>query len=98
MYKVTREGYSIALCSIVFVDPKISTNKKNHRSSLSRPRDRKGHVQGHVTLMYKVTRKGYSIALCSIVFVDPKKPRNKKKFIVLACLDPEIGKVTFKVT
>ena len=52
----------------------------------------------HETLTYKVTRQGYSVGLCCIEFPDPKNHENKKKFIAVACLQPEIGMVPFKVT
>ena len=79
LYKVTRQGCSIGLCCIEFHDPKnLGNQKKVHRSSSSTTRDRKGHIQGHVTLTYKVTRQGYSIGLCCIEFPDPKNQGNKK--------------------
>ena len=97
-YKVTRQGFSVGLCCIEFPDSKNQGNKKVHRCSLSTTRDRKGLIQGHVTLTYKVTRQGYSVGLCCIEFLDSKNHGNKKKFIAVACLQPEIGKVPFKVT
>ena len=78
-YKITRQGYSVGLCCIEFPDPKNHGNKtKVHRSSLSTTRDRKGPIQGHVTLTYKITRQGYSVGLCCIEFPDPKNHGNKK--------------------
>ena len=51
-----------------------------------------------MTLKYKVTREGHAFLFHSIDFLDPKYIRNKKKFTALACIVPEIGKVTCKVT
>ena len=98
-YKFNRQGDSIGLCSFEFLDPENCENKKKiQRSSLYTSRDREGHVQGHVTLTYKVTRQGYCIGLCFFEFLDPKNPKNKKKIIALACIQAEMGKVTYKVT
>ena len=56
-------------------------------------------IQDHLTLTYKVTRQGYSVGLCCIIaFPDPKNLENKKKFIAVACIQPEMGKVSIKVT
>ena len=46
---------------------------------------------------YKVTREGHTFRSHSIDFLDPKYIRNKEKFTALACIVPEIGKVTHKV-
>ena len=41
-------------------------------------KDKKCHVQGHVTSTYKVIRQGYSISVCSFEFFYPKNPKYKK--------------------
>ena len=74
------------------------TKKKDHRSSVTRTRVRKGHAQGHVTLSYKVTLDSYSVDLYLFDIRDPLNLRNKKKIIALASLEPELGKVTLRVT
>ena len=53
------------------------TKKKDHRSSVTRTRVRKGHAQGHVTLSYKVTLDSYSVDLYLFDIRDPKNLRNK---------------------
>ena len=73
---------------------KTCETKKDHRSSVTRTRVRKGHAQGHVTLSYKVTLDSYSVDLYLFDIRDPENLRNKKKIIVLASLEPELGKVT----
>ena len=72
--------------------------KKDHRSSVTRTRVRKGHAHGHVTLSYKVTLDSYSVDLYLFDIHDPKNLQNKKKIIALASLEPELGKVTLRVT
>ena len=72
-------------------------NKKDHRSSITRTRDKKGHAQGHVTLTYKVTLDSYSVELYLFDNCDSKNMQNKKKIIALASLETEIRKVTFRV-
>ena len=80
-------------------DPKnLRNKKKDHRSSVTRTRDKKGHAQGHVTLTYKVTLDSYSVELYLFDIRDPKNLRNKKKIIALASLEPEIRKVTLRQT
>ena len=69
-----RQGYSVG---IEFPDPKNHGNKKVLRCSLSTTRDRKGPIQGYVTLTYKVTRQGYSVGFCCIEFPDSKNHGNK---------------------
>ena len=88
----------LAYVALSFLTRKTMETKKVHPCSLFTTRDREGHIQSHVTLTYKVTRQGYSVGLCCVEFPDPKKHRNKKKFIAVACLQPETGKVPFKVT
>ena len=77
---------------------KTCKTKKDHRSSVTRTRDRKGHAQDPVTLTYKVTLDSYSVELYLFDICDPKNLQNKKKIIALASLEPEIKKVTFRVT
>ena len=65
-----------------------NTWEKNHHF-----RDKKGHVQGHVTLTYKVTFESYSV-VCLFEILDPKYLQNKKK----AFLHPDIYEnVTFPI-
>ena len=40
---------------------KTCETKKDHRSSVTRTRVRKGHAHGHVTLTHKVTLENYSV-------------------------------------
>ena len=96
--KVTLKGYSVVVFSFEILDPKTCKTKKNHRSSVTRTRDRKGHAQGHVILIYKVTLNSYSVELYLFDIRDPKNLQNEKKIIALASLEPEIKKVTFRVT
>ena len=74
--------------------PKTCETKKDHRSSVTRTRVKKGHAHGHVTLSYKVTLDSYSVDSYLFDIRDPKNLRNKKKIIALASLEPELGKVT----
>ena len=76
----------------------MQNKKKDHRSSITRTRDKKGHAQGHVTVTYKVTLDSYSVELYLFDICDPKNLQNKKRIIALASLEPEIRKVTLKVT
>ena len=76
---------------------KTCKTKKDHRSSITRTRDKKGHAQGHVTLTYKVTLDSYSVELYLFDIRDPKNLQNNKKIIALASLEPEIRKVTFRI-
>ena len=90
-YKVTLDSYSVELYLSDIRDPKnLQNKKKDHRSSVTRTRDRKGHAQGHVTLTYKVTLDSYSVELYLFDIRDPKNLQNKKKIIALASLEPEI--------
>ena len=73
---------------------KCKKQKNNLRSSMYTTRDRQGHLWQRLTLTYKVTRQGYAVGCCLIAFFDPLNARNKKNFIDLACILPEIGKVT----
>ena len=80
--------------------PKTLQNmKKDHCSSVTSTRFRKGHAQGHVTLTYKVTLDSYSVDLYFFDIRRPQKPAKQKKIIALASLHvPELGKVTLRVT
>ena len=89
-------------CGFIFIwhprPQKPAKQKKDHCSSVTRTRVRKGHAQGHVTLSYKVTLDSYSVDSYLFDIRDPKNLRNKKKIIALASLEPELGKVTLRVT
>ena len=67
-----------------FLTQNTMETKTVHRCSLSTTRDRKGTIQGNVTLKYKVTRQGYSVGLYCIESPDRKNHGNKKQFIVVA--------------
>ena len=98
-YKVTLDSYSVELYIFDILDPKnLQNKKKDHRSSVTRTRDRKGHVQGHVTLTYKVTLDSYSVEIYLFDIRDHKNLQNTKKIIAPASLEQEIRKVTFRVT
>ena len=98
-YKVTLDSYSVDLYLFDICDPrKPAKRKKDHRSSVTRTRDRKGHARGHVTLSYKVTLDSYSVDSYLFDIRDPRNLRNKKKIIALTSLEPELGKVTLMVT
>ena len=72
-YKVTLDSYSVNLYLFDIRDPKnLRNKKKDHRSSVTRTRVRKGHAQGHVTLSYKVTLDSYSLDLYLFDIRDPK--------------------------
>ena len=75
--KVTLDSYSVELYLFEILDSQNLQNKKNHRSSVTRTRVRKGHAQGHVTLSYKVTLDSYSLDLYLFDIRDPKNLRNK---------------------
>ena len=77
---------------------KLAKQRKDHSSSVIRTRDKKGHVQGHVTLTYKVTLDSYSVEIYLFDIRDHKNLQNTKKIIALASLEQEIRKVTFRVT
>ena len=49
-------------------------------------------------MSYKVTLDSDSLDLYLFGIRDPKNLRYKKKIIALASLEPEIGKVTLRVT
>ena len=71
-YKVTLDNYSVDSYLFDIRDPKNQRNKKkDHRSSVNRIRDKKGHVQGHVTLTHMVTLESYSMDFC--LFEFPKQ-------------------------
>ena len=100
IYEVTLDGYSAELYLFDIGDPKNLRNKQKiiAPASLESDRDKKGHAQGHVTLIYKVTLDGYSAELYLFDISDPKNLWNKQKIIALASLESEIRKVTFRVT
>ena len=80
IYKVTLDSYSVELYLFDIRDPKnLRNKKKDHRSSVTRTRVRKGHAQFHVTLSYKVTLDSYSVDLYLFDIRDPKNLRNKKR-------------------
>ena len=59
---VTLDSYSVESYLFDIRDPKnLQNKKKDHRSSISRTWDEKGHAQGHVTLTCKVTLDSYSV-------------------------------------
>ena len=98
-YTVTLDSYSLDLYLFDIRDPKNLRNKKKIIAlACTRTRVRKGHAQGHVTLSYTVTLDSYSLDLYLFDIRDPKNLRNKKKIIALASLEPELGKVTLRVT
>ena len=76
--KVTLDSYSEGLYLFAILDSKNLQNKKNHRSSVIRSRDKKSHAQGHVTLSYKVKLDSYGVDLYLFDIRDPKNLRNKK--------------------
>ena len=78
-YKVTLDSYSVELYLFDIRDPKNMQYKKDHRSSITRTRDKKSHAQGHVTLTYRVTLDSYSVELYLFDICDPKNMQNKKR-------------------
>ena len=55
-YRVTLDSYSVELYIFDILDPKnLQNKKKDHRSSVIRTRNKKGHVQSHAIVTYKVT-------------------------------------------
>ena len=78
--KVTLDSYSVDSYLFDIRDPKnLQNKKKDHRSSVSRTWDKKGHAQGHVTLTCKVTLDSYSVESYLFDIRDPKNLQNKKK-------------------
>ena len=67
---------------------------KNHTVTIERDLVR----QGHVTLTYKVTRDSCCVELYILTSLTLTTCKTKKKIIVLASLEQEIRKVTFRVT
>ena len=63
-YKVTRDSCCVELYVVDIPDPKNLQNIKDHRSSTTRTRDKRGHVHGHVPLRHMVTLEGYNVDLC----------------------------------
>ena len=99
IYKVTLDSYSVDLYLFDIRDPKnLRYKKKDLCFSVTRTRVRKSHAQGHVTMTYKVTLDIYSVDLYLFDIRDPKNLRNIKKIFALASLEPELGKVTLRVT
>ena len=76
----------------------LVTPMKNHRSGFSGTIDEKSHAQFHVTLIYKVTLDSYSVELYLFETLDPENLLNKERIIALASLEPELGRVTLRVT
>ena len=78
-YKVTLDSYSVELYLFDICDPKnLQNKKKDHRSRVTRTRDKKGHAQGHVTLTYKVTLDSFSVELSLFDIRDPRKLQHEK--------------------
>ena len=67
--------------------------KKDHRSSVSRTRVRKGHAQGHVTLTHRVTLENYSVDFCPFEFYKQNYMHISSKIISVAYPGLEIGTV-----
>ena len=89
--KVTLESCNVELYSLDIRDLKnLQNKKKDHHSKVTRTRDKKGHAQGHVTLIYKVMLDSYSVELYLFDIRDPKNLRNRKKIIALKSPEPEI--------
>ena len=51
-----------------------------------------------MTLIYKVTFDSYSVELYLFETLDPENLPNKERIIALASLEPELRKVTLRVT
>ena len=91
-YEVTLDSCSVDLYLFDIRNPKnLRIKKKDHRSSVTRSRDKKSHAQGHVTSTYKVTLDSYSVELYLFDIRDPKNLQNKERIIALASLEPELG-------
>ena len=61
--------------------PKTCETKKDHRSSVTRTRVRKGHAQGHVTLSYKITLDSYKVDSYLFGIRNPKNQVGKPGFV-----------------
>ena len=88
-YKVTLDSYSLDLKLFIIRDPKnlkTCETKKDHGSSVTRIRDKKGHVQGHVTLTHRVTLESYSMDVCSFEFHKQTYINTSSKIIYVAYL------------
>ena len=97
-YKVTLDSYSMKLYLFDIRDPKnLQNKKKDHRSSVTRIGDKKGHFQGHVTLTHRVTLEDYSVNLCPFEFYKQHYIQNSSKFISVAYPGLEIGTVMWKL-
>ena len=93
-YKVTLDSYSVELYLFDIRDLKnLRNKKKDHRSSVTRIRDKKGHVQGHVTLTHRVTLEGYSVDFRLFEFYKQNYIQNSSKIIFVAHPGLEIGTV-----
>ena len=78
-FKVTLDSYSVDSYLFDIRNPKTcETKKKDHLSSVTRTRVRKGHAHGHVTLSYKVTLDSYSVDLYLFDIRDPKNLQKKR--------------------
>ena len=92
--KVTLDSYSVESYLFDIRDPKnLQNKKKDHRSSVIRTRNNKGHAQGHVILTYRVTLEGYSVDSCSLEFYEQNYIQNNSQIISLAYPGPNIGTV-----
>ena len=91
IFSSSEAGSMVFLVSLV-------TPMKNHRSGFPGTSDENSHAQFHVTLIYKVTLNSYSVELYLFETLDPENLPNKKRIIALASLEPELGKVTLRVT
>ena len=91
-------GYSVELYLFDIRDPKnLRNKKKDHRSSVTRTRDKKDHAQGHVTLTHRVTLEGYSVDFCPFEFYKQNYIQNSSKIISVAHPGLEIGTVMWKL-
>ena len=90
-YKITFDNQSVESYLFDIRDPKnLQNKKKDHRFSVTRTRDKKGHVQGHVTVTYMVTLEGYSVYSRLFDFYKQNYIQNNTKIISLAHLGSEI--------
>ena len=93
-YKVTLDSHSMKLYLFDIRDLKnLQNKKKDHRSSVTRIRDKKGHFQSRVTLTHRVTLEDYSVDLCPFEFYKQHYIQNSSKFISVAYPGLEIGTV-----
>ena len=93
-YKVTLDSYSVDLYLFDIRDPKnLRNKKKDHRSSVTRTIDKKGHVQGHVTLTHRVTLENYSVDFRPFEFPKQNYMHISSKIFSVAYPGLEIGTV-----